>query len=47
MRATPAGTVVEATDPALLVQVTGRPEPAPVASEAAERLTAALDSLKN
>lgn len=38
-------TVVEAADPQLLVGFTGRPELAPVAEEAAERLRAALATL--
>ncbi|MCW5252024.1 DUF302 domain-containing protein [Streptomyces sp. SHP 1-2] len=46
VRAVPEGVVVEAMDPALLVQVTGRAELDPVAGEAAERLTRALASLK-
>ena len=42
-----AGTVlVEAMDPALLVEVTGEPELRPVAEEVAGRLQAAIDSLK-
>ncbi|MEV6119343.1 DUF302 domain-containing protein [Streptomyces sp. SID8352] len=45
VRAVPEGVVVEAMDPALLVQVTGRAELDPVAGEAAERLTRALASL--
>jgi uncharacterized protein (DUF302 family) len=42
-----AGTVlVEAMDPALLVEVSGEPELRPVAEEVAGRLQAAIDSLK-
>jgi uncharacterized protein (DUF302 family) len=42
-----AGTVlVEAMDPGLLVEVTGKPELRPVAEEVAGRLQAAIDSLK-
>ncbi|MDH6574718.1 DUF302 domain-containing protein [Kitasatospora sp. MAP5-34] len=39
-------TVVEALDPQVMVQVTGRPELAPVADEAAVRLRAALEALR-
>ncbi|WP_406096354.1 DUF302 domain-containing protein [Kitasatospora purpeofusca] len=45
VRAVDGGTLVEAMDPQLLVQVTGKPELAPVADEAATRLRAALDAL--
>ncbi|GAA1222158.1 DUF302 domain-containing protein [Kitasatospora nipponensis] len=38
-------TVVEAMDPQIMVQVTGRPELAAVADEAATRLRQALDAL--
>jgi uncharacterized protein (DUF302 family) len=42
-----AGTVlVEAMDPGLLVEVTGKPELRPVAEEVAGRLQTAIDSLK-
>ncbi|MFF1905954.1 DUF302 domain-containing protein [Kitasatospora sp. NPDC058218] len=40
------GTVVEAMDPQLMVQVTERPELAAVADEAADRLRKALTSLQ-
>jgi len=40
-------TVVEALDPQVMVDVTGRPELKPVADEAARRLTAALDTLRS
>jgi uncharacterized protein (DUF302 family) len=46
VRATPAGTVVEALDPQIMATLTGRPELKPVADEAARRLAAALASLK-
>ncbi len=39
-------TVVEALDPQVMVRVTGRPELAPVADEAAVRLRAALEALR-
>jgi uncharacterized protein (DUF302 family) len=43
-----AGTVlVEAMNPGLLVEVTGEPELRPVAEEVADRLKAAIDSLKS
>ncbi|WP_030395514.1 DUF302 domain-containing protein [Kitasatospora purpeofusca] len=45
VRAVDGGTLVEAMDPQLLVRVTGKPELAAVADEAAARLRAALDSL--
>ncbi|MGY0459452.1 DUF302 domain-containing protein [Kitasatospora sp. cg17-2] len=45
VRAVDGGTLVEAMDPQLLVQVTGKPELAAVADEAATRLRAALDAL--
>ncbi|WP_328958642.1 DUF302 domain-containing protein [Kitasatospora purpeofusca] len=45
VRAVDGGTLVEAMDPQLLVQVTGKPELAPVADEAATRLRAALAAL--
>jgi uncharacterized protein (DUF302 family) len=41
----PDTTLVQALDPALMVQVTGRPELEEVADEATTRLRAALDSL--
>jgi len=40
-------TLVEAADPRMLVQVAGNTELAPVATEARERLTAALASVQN
>ncbi|GLW74282.1 ABC transporter [Kitasatospora phosalacinea] len=45
LRAVPEGVLVEAMDPQLMVQFTGRPELAEVADEAAARLRAALASL--
>ncbi len=45
VRSAEGGTVVEAMDPQLMVQVTGRPELAAVADEAAERLRRALATL--
>jgi uncharacterized protein (DUF302 family) len=45
VRATDAGTIVEALDPQLMVTFTGRPELKPVADEAARRLSSALASL--
>ncbi|MDY0814358.1 DUF302 domain-containing protein [Kitasatospora purpeofusca] len=45
VRAVDGGTLVEAMDPQLLVRVTGKPELAPVADEAATRLRAALAAL--
>ncbi|MFD4907313.1 DUF302 domain-containing protein [Kitasatospora purpeofusca] len=45
VRAVDGGTLVEAMDPQLLVQVAGKPELAAVADEAATRLRAALDAL--
>ncbi|MBW8801135.1 MAG: DUF302 domain-containing protein [Streptomyces sp.] len=45
VRADDDTTIVEALDPQIMVGLTGRPELAPVADEAATRLTAALDSL--
>ena len=45
VRATPAGTVVEALDPQVMVTLTGRPELKPVADEIAGRLAAALAAL--
>jgi uncharacterized protein (DUF302 family) len=41
----PEATLVQAMDPQLMVQVTGRPELKPVADEAATRLRAALAAL--
>lgn len=41
----PGATVVQALDPQIMVQVTGRPELKEVADEAARRLRVALDSL--
>ena len=46
VRATPAGTAVEALDPQIMVTLTGRPELKPVADEAARRLATALSDLK-
>lgn len=40
-------TVVEALDPQVMVEVTGRQELAPVAAEAGERLRKALDALQS
>ena len=45
VRATPAGTVVEALDPRVMVTMTGRPELKPVADEIAGRLAGALAAL--
>ena len=45
IRATAAGTVVEALDPQVMVTVTGRPELKPVADEVARRLADALASI--
>jgi uncharacterized protein (DUF302 family) len=45
VRATPAGTVVEALDPQVMVTLTGRPELKPIADEVAGRLAAALAAL--
>jgi uncharacterized protein (DUF302 family) len=45
VRATEAGTVVEALDPQVMVTLTGRPELKPVAGEVARRLAAALAAL--
>ncbi|BAJ27007.1 MULTISPECIES: DUF302 domain-containing protein [Kitasatospora] len=45
LRAVPEGILVEAMDPELMVEFTGRPELAEVADEAAGRLRAALGSL--
>jgi len=41
----PDATLVQALDPQVMVQVTGRPEVKDVADEAAVRLRAALDTL--
>jgi uncharacterized protein (DUF302 family) len=46
VRATPAGTVVEALDPQIMATLTGRPELKPAAGEAARRLATALAGLK-
>jgi uncharacterized protein (DUF302 family) len=46
VRAAGGGTVVEAMDPQVMVQVTGNPAMAEVADEAATRLRAALDALQ-
>jgi hypothetical protein len=40
-----AACVVQALDPQIMVQITGRPELKPVADDAATRLRAALDRL--
>jgi uncharacterized protein (DUF302 family) len=45
VRATPAGTVVEALDPQVMVTMTGRPELKPVADEVARRLASTLAAL--
>lgn len=41
----PESTMVEALDPAVMVQLTKNPALGPIATDAAERLSAALDSL--
>jgi len=46
IRATEAGTVVEAIDPMTMVQFTGNPQLQSVADEAAVKLSAALDTLR-
>jgi uncharacterized protein (DUF302 family) len=46
VRAADGGTVVEAMDPQVMVQVTGNPEMAAVADEAGTRLRAALAALR-
>ena len=45
VRATKAGTVVEALDPQVMVTLTGRPELKPIADEVARRLAGALTEL--
>jgi uncharacterized protein (DUF302 family) len=45
VRATLAGTIVEALDPHVMVTLTGRPELKPVADEVARRLASALAAL--
>ena len=45
VRATTAGTLIEALDPQVMVTLTGRNELKPVADEVARRLTAALAGL--
>jgi uncharacterized protein (DUF302 family) len=45
VRATAAGTLVEALDPQVMVTVTGRPELKPVADEVGRRLARALAAL--
>ena len=45
VRATPAGTLVEALDPQVMVALTGRPELKPVADEVGRRLARALAAL--
>ena len=46
VRATPAGTLVEALDPQVMVTLTGRPDLKPVADEVSRRLAGALAALK-
>ena len=45
VRATQAGTVVEALDPQVMVTMTGRPELKPVAGDVTRRLAATLAAL--
>jgi uncharacterized protein (DUF302 family) len=45
VRATAAGTIVEALDPQVMVTLTGRPDLKPVADEVAQRLADALASV--
>ena len=45
VRAIPAGTLVEALDPQVMVTLTGRPELKPVANEVGRRLARALAAL--
>ena len=45
VRAVPAGTLVEALDPQVMVTLTGRPELKPVADEVGQRLARALAAL--
>jgi uncharacterized protein (DUF302 family) len=45
VRATAAGTLVEALDPQVMVTLTGRPELKPVAGEVGQRLARALAAL--
>ena len=45
VRATPAGTLVEALDPQVMVTLTGRPELKPVANAVGRRLARALAAL--
>lgn len=45
VRSADSGTVVEAMDPQVMVQVSGQPDLTPVADEAAARLRSALDAL--
>jgi uncharacterized protein (DUF302 family) len=45
VRATPAGTLVEALDPQVMVTLTGRPELKPVADAVGRRLARALAAL--
>ena len=47
IRAEAAGTVIEALDPQTMVTVAGRPSLQPVADEAATRLRAALNALRD
>ena len=47
VRATGAGTIVEALDPQVMVTVTERPELKPVADEVARRLASALAELSS
>jgi uncharacterized protein (DUF302 family) len=45
VRSAPAGTIVEALDPQVMITLTGRPELKPVADAVAGRLAAALAAL--
>ena len=45
VRADGEATIVEALNPRIMVDVTGQPEVAPIAEDAAARLTAALDAV--
>lgn len=45
VREDPAGTVVEAIDPNVLVELSGNPELSPIAEEVARRLSSMLDAL--
>ena len=46
VRASGAGTIVEALDPQVMVTLTGRAELKPIADQVAQRLAAALSALK-